>query len=230
MEAVHDAKSTLQNVFPMIDGIFRAVRNKSIEKHSKVFYNDCATERSTIFLTVRRVIMKKFQKLALVAAMTATVSCVGMFAGCSAPAKEEVGIYHYNLTNFSKITQGWLLASWADTITIYSDNTFSLSSVYDSYYSSDGEAFSPVYYSACTAYGTYEIVSEDADLGEKTIKITDITKCVVDGETVVLKEEFTDKVIEATKKVLDKEVILTFDYKISDSISVSGVANALKAE
>lgn len=173
--------------------------------------------------------MKKFQKLALVAALAATVSCVGMFAGCSS-AKEEVGTYHYNYSEFAKITQGSLIRSYSDVLTIYSDNTFTLSSVFDCYYSSDGEAYNPVSYSACTAYGTYEVVSEDADLGEMTIKITDITKCVVDGETVVLKEEFTDKVIEATKKVIDKEVILTFDYKISDSISVSGVANALKAE
>lgn len=164
--------------------------------------------------------MTKFKKLAAMTALMLSLAGLALFGGCSGTAVENLGIYHYNRSEYRVIEQGKLMNSYSDSMTIYSDNTFAVSCVYDSYYSSDGEAYNPVYYSAYNMYGTYEVVSEDAELGEKTIQITDVTMFQVDTLSgSILKEEFSEELSTAVSETLiGKELLLTSDYKISEQL------------
>lgn len=173
--------------------------------------------------------MKKINKMALAAVLTLTAAGSMIFAGCgeNASAKEDLGTYHYNRSEYAVITQGSLIRSYSETVTIYSDYTFSATFVFDCYYSSDGESFNPTAYKANTVYGVYEISYEDADLGEKGIKITDVTRVVTDGADVQ-KADFTSDLTDVINdSVLGKEITLASDYKSSESISNYSVNNAL---
>ena len=165
--------------------------------------------------------MKKFQKLALIAAMTATVAGAGMMVGCGSPAKEELGVYHYNRSEYRVIEQGKLMNGYSSVMVINSDNTFSATTVYDSYYSSDGETYSPVYYVACGLYGTYEVVSEDTDLGEKTVKITSVTALEFESIGRISSENFDEKTAEqVSSKLIGAEYVLDSAFKISEYIQM----------
>lgn len=70
-------------------------------------------------------------------------------------------------------------------------------------------------------------LNEDADLGEKGIKITDVTRVVTDGADVQ-KADFTSDLTDVINdSVLGKEITLASDYKSSESISNYSVNNAL---
>lgn len=166
--------------------------------------------------------MKKFTKLAMTAAVALTmVGSAAALAGCTgAPAKDLAGIYTNNSSKYMQITQGKIILSFADSITLFSDNTFAASCVYECYYSSDGEAYNPATYIACNMYGSYEVVSEDADLGEKTIKLSDVTKIEYGNNGVAEKSEWNSELAEyVNTNLIGFSTILTSDYKMAEPIT-----------
>lgn len=176
--------------------------------------------------------MTKFKKLAAMTAVMLSLAGLALFGGCSGTAVENLGIYHYNRSEFVVIEQGKLIRSYADSMTVYSDNTFAVSCIFDCYYSSDGEAFNPVSYMSYNMYGTYEVISEDAELGEMTIQITDVTMFEVDTLSgAIQKENFSEALNAAVSEgYLGKELLLTSDYKISEQLIDFGVNGALTPE
>lgn len=69
-------------------------------------------------------------------------------------------------------------------------------------------------------YGNYEVVSEDADLGEKTIKITDVTKIEFGNNGVAEKSEWNSELAEyVNTNLIGFSTILTSDYKTADPIA-----------
>lgn len=89
------------------------------------------------------------------------------------------------------IEQGLLIFAGADTITIFSDNTFVLTSRADTYYSADGgQSVSNQGIQLTNLCGTFEVVDDNADIGERTIKITEVTYVQFNGEDLVPGEEY----------------------------------------
>ena len=159
--------------------------------------------------------MAKFKKAAAAFALAAVAAVSLMFVGCSGGGAEIDGIYHYNSSEPEIIEQGRLLSTNSTSLTIFTDNTFSASAYLDTLYSSDGTSYNPTYFGFYNMYGTYEVVSEDTTLNEKTIKITEVTTLVTaDGEFA--KEEFPDAVNEAlNNSVIGIDMILTADYELT---------------
>lgn len=132
-----------------------------------------------------------------------------------------VGIWEMTDYIGQTIEQGKLSAGANSTIVLFSDNTYALSLTRNTYYSSDGgETYNPTNYNGLVAYGTYEITSEDAELGEKILKFVTIDR-VVNGEydTDVAVTD-TEKEIMASSDVVGKEIYLTSDGKMSELIDL----------
>lgn len=159
--------------------------------------------------------MAKFKKAALCTVLAAVAAVSLMFVGCSSGGAEIDGIYHYSSVNPVTIEQGRLIRTTQESMTIFTDNTFAAGCVNDTLYSSDGTSYNPTYFGFYNMYGTYEVVSEDTTLNERTIKITDVTTLVTaDGEFT--KEEFPDAVNEAlNNSVIGIDMILTADYELT---------------
>lgn len=173
--------------------------------------------------------MTKFKKFLSISALAIAAVSALAFGGCSETA-ETLGVYHYNHSEFVKITQGSLVRSYADSMAICSDDTFAASSVFDCYYSSDGEAYNPVSYLAYSYYGTYEVINEDADLGEMTIRITDVIEFQTGDSGSYGKEDFSEEFIElVNSEYIGREIILTSDYKVSENLLSVSIAQALSA-
>lgn len=173
--------------------------------------------------------MKKAKRSIVVIIMVACMLATLVLSGCSEKV-EERGIYYYLDTVHSTIEQGQIMQTFSDTITIYSDNTFSSISTYYTLYSSDGETWAPAYSNCNIVYGTYEISNEDADLGEKTMKITGITGYYdVVGNSKVDASKFTEAAkAKINEEIINKEFILTSDSKISEKVSIGGFIGAMK--
>lgn len=163
--------------------------------------------------------------------LTQQLLCVGMalvmilaLAACgdSGSSGGTVAIGTWELTDltFRTIEQGKLATAFNSTITIYSDNTYVVASARNTLYSSDGgESYNPTNYINAILYGTYELINEDAELGEKTVKITTVSRAIVNGhDTETAGATDADKEIMSNNELLSKELYLGSDGKISEMI------------
>lgn len=170
--------------------------------------------------------MAKFKKAAAAFALAAVAAISLMFVGCSGGGAEIDGIYHYSSVNPATIDQGRLIRTTQESMTIFTDNTFSAGCVNDTLYSSDGTSYNPTYFAFCNVYGTYEVISEDDILNERTIKITDITM-VVTAAGSFEQESFTAEQNETVDSILvGKEMILTSDYEIAGGLGALDIRTA----
>lgn len=163
--------------------------------------------------------------------------CAGMavlmlfaFAACSSgdngSGLSEVGTWQLTELSAETITQGMLLHAVHNTITLFSDNTFVLTCVYDTDYSSDGgETFNPISYVDRFVHGKYEVVGSNEELGEQTIKITEITQVSYGDYDSVASATDEDKDAIKNNEVVGMEVILTSDHSMSEMISIMAFLN-----
>lgn len=154
--------------------------------------------------------------LALVIAL-ALASCGE--SGSGSGGSTEVGTWELTELAPRTIDQGKLLAASHSTITTFSDNTFVLTEVQDTLYSSDGgETYNPTSYVNIIVHGKYETVSTDAELGESTIKITEITRVQQDDIDTDKAASDSDKQMMADCSAVGMEIILGADYKMSQIV------------
>ena len=128
--------------------------------------------------------MKKMRKLLCIGMalvmMLALASCNG--GGGNSGGLTEVGTWELTDINMRTIEQGKLAAANHNTITLFSDNTFVLTSVVNTLYSSDGgETYNPTSYVNDIVHGKYEVTEKNEELNETTIKITEITRVTHEG-------------------------------------------------
>lgn len=171
--------------------------------------------------------MAKIKKAVLVLVIAALACVPFLLTGCSGGGAQIDGIYHYSSISPATIDQGKLIRTTQESMTVFTDNTFSACSVNDTLYSSDGVAYNPTYFAFCDLFGTYEVISEDTVLKEKTIKITDVTKVITaDGE--FLQENFTAEQAAAVDEALvGKEIILTSDHEIAGGLNAVNALNSV---
>ena len=169
--------------------------------------------------------------------LTQRLLCIGMalimvlaLAACgdsgNGGGASQVGTWELTDLTFRTIEQGKLTAASNGTITLYSDNSYVVSCARNTYYSSDGgETYNPTNYMNAILYGTYELVSEDAELGEKSIKITAISRAIVNGyDTETAGATDADKEIMSSNELIGKELYLGSDGKISEMIDCAWFA------
>ena len=162
--------------------------------------------------------MAKVKKVALAFVLVAVAAVSLLCVGCSGGGAEIDGIYHYNTSEPEIIEQGRLLSTNSSSLTIYTDNTFAASALLDTLYSSDGTSYNPTYFGFYNVYGTYEVLSEDTDLNERTIKITEVNKIVTaDGsfEGDAIPAAVTEVI---GTSLVGKEMILTGDYELTENL------------
>lgn len=165
--------------------------------------------------------------------LTQQLLCVGMalvmilaLAACgdSGSSGGTVAIGTWELTDltFRTIEQGKLAAASNCTITIYSDNTYVVACARNTLYSSDGgESYNPTNYNNAILYGTYELVSEDAELGEKAVKVTTIDRVLRNGyDTAAAGPTDAEKEIMSNSELIGIDLYLGSDGKISEMIDV----------
>lgn len=173
----------------------------------------------------------KIKKVAAIAAcgIVMASAAVGLTA-CSGGAEkvEALGTYSYKEFIVFNMEAGSVINSLVENITIYSDNTYIATSLFDSEYSSQGSDYSTVMYSYCVFSGTYELVSEDTEFNSKTIKITDVQEAYTDIANPINVADYiaTLEGEEATKATelmttVKAEMTLTADCKMSHNLSNS---------
>lgn len=173
--------------------------------------------------------MAKFKKAALCTVLAAVAAVSLMFVGCSGGGAEVDAVYNRSEPTFEAFEQGYLIHAQTDSMTTMTDNTFGSVHIYDTLYSSDGTSFNPVSYVFYNLYGTFEVTYEDTTLNERTISITDITAVeTASGRTE--KANFSADLTAALESdIIGKEVILTSDYQLSESLFSLAVYQALGA-
>lgn len=167
--------------------------------------------------------MKKLTKRLLGVGMTLVMLLA--LAACGDGGKSggfsEVGTWELTDVLIRTIDQGKLSAGANSTITLYSDNTFVLTCARNTYYSSDGgETFNPVSYSGALIRGTYEITNDDAELGEKTMKVTKISRIVKGNYDSDASATDADKELMANNELVGREIFLGSDGKMSEIIDI----------
>lgn len=164
--------------------------------------------------------MKKQMKSVLCAVLALMIFALTA-CGSGGGGATQVGTWESSEIELRTIEQGKLNTLRYNTITLYSDNTFTMVNTQNTYYSSDGgETFNPVSDVGCIVYGKYETVEINEEIGDHTIKIAEITR-VQSGE-FDSDTDATDANKEAMKSgdAVGFEVILTSDHKISEVINV----------
>ncbi len=158
--------------------------------------------------------MKKNKIVSVLVAMLMVV-CLLPLTACGDTGVTEVVTASKSELSFEVIEQGKLAWSRCSTATLYSDNTYMIISAGGVYYSSDGgETYSPYADWGTIYYGTCEIVDENAELGERTIKITSIDR-MVNGDYDSNTDEAADL---ANNELIGTELILTDAHELSDII------------
>lgn len=163
------------------------------------------------------------KKIKVLSALLAALMLMSLLAGCGggSDGATEVGTWENSEIELRTIEQGKLNTLRYNTITLYSDNTFTMVNTQNTYYSGDGgENFNPVNYISCIVSGKYETVDVNEEIGDRTIKFTEITR-VQSGEFDSDKDaNDTNKEAMKSDEVIGVEIILTSDCKISEVISV----------
>lgn len=149
--------------------------------------------------------------------LLALTACGGESGGATA-----LGTWHISEVEMRTIEQGKLAAAIGSVITVYSDNTFVLVNIGNTYYSSDGgETYVPTMDCTFTVYGKCETVDTNEELGERTIKVTEITRVLGGTEAGYNSDtDASDAAKEAIKNndFIGYEMILTGDYKIAEQV------------
>ena len=103
--------------------------------------------------------------------------------------------------------------SIADVITLFDDKTFTF--VYDWVfdYTTDATNWYSLAQGTEYYYGTYEIVSEDAELGEKVIRVTSVTGCKGDDYDTS-SDEYKDA-DEETKALFESKMSLLNGFEFT---------------
>lgn len=171
------------------------------------------------------------KKTSRIMAFVLAVLAVLAMASCGGnKGAEEVGTWEYSALSFRTIEQGKLGTGVFNAITVYSDGTFVLTAEQNTYYSSDGgETYNPVSDVYYIVRGTYETVEENAELGEKTIKINSITR-VVTNEFDTETGTDAQKAAMGTCEAVGQEIILDAAYKMSEPVSVMKIMGISRAE
>ena len=131
------------------------------------------------------------------------------FLACPVLAEGSLtGTWQNSVISFEVITQGKLCHAATAVLTLYEDNTFVLTDIYETSYSSDnGETYNPVSDVAVIVYGTYEVVETDEDLGESVIQFASVTR-------ILRGEEEADEEALSSCGLVGEEVIVSSDTKI----------------
>ena len=82
-------------------------------------------------------------------------------------------------------------------------------------YTTDGTNWYPLAQSTEYYYGTYELVSEDAELGEKIIRITSVTGCKGDGYDTTSTDYAPDEETE-TRINAKLELLKGFEFTLTE--------------
>lgn len=153
--------------------------------------------------------------LALVVVMAlAFIACSG------SKGATQIGTWESSVLNFTTIEQGKLGSAYINNITLYDDGTFVLTTVQNDYYSSDGgETYNPVSNIGVILYGKYETVELDEEIGDRTIKITEITRLVNHEFDSAVSASDADKEAIANNEAIGTEIILGSDHKMANQIS-----------
>ena len=134
----------------------------------------------------KETLMKKLMKKTLLPALILILALA--FAACgnaktAEPASvTEVGTYKYDEIKMYPFQGATLINASFNSLTLYSDNTFTLTNIADTCATSDFESLHRPAIIDVVAYGTYEVVSTDSELHETTVKITSV-KRVINGNT-----------------------------------------------
>lgn len=165
--------------------------------------------------------MKKLSKLLVIA--LAVAMCLTGLCACGGNVARET--YTFREVTFRTIEQGKLGTGGYNILTLSSDGSFELTVCNDTYYSSDnGESYNPVSMLCATIYGKYEVTNEDKDLGDKTVKITEVSAVVIEdvkyeGETLSkLNAYAATGSTGLNESLVGKEVIVDKSHGISEKI------------
>lgn len=166
--------------------------------------------------------MKKTLSIILVLCLTLTClfSCITASAEGAIPSIES-----WELTNIdrSDIEQGKLISTTSTNVTLAADGTYAIAMVSDTLYSSDGgETYVPSMYLTIFAYGTYEIVEIDEDLGDVIIKVLSLDRVVLADYDSAVNGTEEDFAAMANHPFVGTEIVLGGDHKVAE-ISSMGI-------
>lgn len=169
--------------------------------------------------------------------LTQRLLCVGMalvmvlsLAACGNAAPTDAHKGTWELTNVDHIIHDGmnLILTKSSNIALFSDNTFVLTDVVILLYSSDGgETYSPLVYKNMNAHGKCEVIEENKELNETTIKITEITSFAVDGiDSTEMEMSAEEKELYVTNNAsVGLEIILGADGKMSETVDMENFVN-----
>ena len=166
--------------------------------------------------------MKKTLSIILVLclALTCLFSCI------TASAEGAISsIESWELTNIDRrdIEQGKLISTTSTNVTLAADGTYAIAMVSDTLYSSDGgETYVPSMYLTIFAYGTYEIVEIDEDLGDVIIKVLSLDRVVLADYDSAVNGTEEDFAAMANHPFVGTEIVLGGDHKVAE-ISSMGI-------
>ena len=138
------------------------------------------------------------------------------------PSVTEVGTYKYSNLTMHPFQGATLINASFNSLTLYSDKTFTLTNIADTCATSDFESLHRSAIIDVVAYGTYEVISTDSELHESTIKITSVTR-VINGNTDTdsdgLAADIKDWVIKNNGAV-GTEIIVNDDDRTMTNVSI----------
>ncbi len=166
--------------------------------------------------------MKKILSAAL--ALCLALSCLFTCLTASAEgAVDSIGAWETTDIARSDIEQGKLITVTSTNVTLATDGTYAIAMVGDTIYSSDGgETYVPSMYLAIFAYGTYEVVEVDEDLGDVVIRILSFDRVVLGDYDSAVSGTEEDFAAMAAHPFVGTEIMLGGDHKVVDFDSMMG--------
>ncbi len=152
----------------------------------------------------------------------ACVACGNTQEKNTAVAVTEVGTYKYSNLALYPFQGATLLNASFNALTLYSDNSFVLSNIADTFATSDFESLHRSAIVEAVAYGTYEVVSSNSELHEKTIKITSVTRVIngnTDTDSASISADVKDWVIKNSGAV-GTEITVNDDDRSMTNVSI----------
>ena len=139
---------------------------------------------------MKKIMAKRGTILVLIFVLSALI-----LAGCGASAsngsattaapaaKEDLGTWYKTIYSKSANEFATMFRTNFDSLTLFSDNSYKLEKQYCTYVSTDGgETYVLRATNAAYILGKYEVVESNDELGEKTVKLSDISKVTL-GDT-----------------------------------------------
>ena len=169
--------------------------------------------------------MKK--TLSIILALCLTLTC--LFTCLTASAEGAIAsIEAWELTDIARsdIEQGKLITTTSTNVTLAADGTYAITMVGDTLYSSDGgETYVPSMYLTIFAYGTYEVVEIDEDLGDVIIRILSLDRVALGDYDSAVKGTEEDFAAMAAHPFIGTEIVLGGDHKVAE---ISGMMDFLE--